>query len=277
MAKKTLSSILECPIDFLYLWASDGFIAQLGSKASIIKQKKYYQYQALWKTMVENAKTSDADKLQQEYNSWVDQIAAAITSTYGMTPATILQELALGNDVLGKNWSKGVYGIGNVQISFAQNPSATVDSTTGKILIDGVAPDGQTPIYGNGGVITGYSYYDRDGNVQYQSGMNTSGVYGAVCYTNSNGVQNATGGNFDPSTGTFWQNANNYMPLVNQVLQWVTSIVNSFFPNRTVLTTENTVPAQTEWVEESNSNCGLILSGLAVVGAALVAFGGKKK
>lgn len=86
MAKRTLENILQCPIDFIYLWATDDFIAQLGSKSKIIKKKKYNQYQTLWKTMVENTSASSQKEYIEVYNSWVERIGEAITDVYGMTP-----------------------------------------------------------------------------------------------------------------------------------------------------------------------------------------------
>lgn len=268
MAKKTLANILQCPIDFIYLWASDGFIAQLGSKARIIKEKKYNQYQTLWKIMVDNVKSNNSADLQDAYIDWTNQIADAIKNTYGMTPAVILQKLAMGEDVLGKNWKQGVYGIGEVQSTFSQNSSVTVDGATGQIMVNGVAADGQVPIYGANGVVTGYSYYDKTANAQFQSGVNANGQYGAACYSNESGVQSATGGTFDQSTGSFWSNAANYIPLIQRVIEWLVSLFGA--GERVVLTRQNTVPEQTEWVEENNGNGGLIAGGLALAGLALI-------
>lgn len=269
MAKKTLTSILQCPIEFLYLWASDEFIAQLGNKAKIIRVKKYNQYQTLWKTMVDNVNAGSAAEYQEVYQSWLDQIGQAIEDTYGMSPVVILRKLAMGENVVGKNWKQGIYGIGDVQTTFAQNSAVTVDSATGKILVNGVEAAGQTPIIGDGGAITGYSYYDAAGNRQYQSGVTSDGKYGAVCYSSPDGVEKATGGNFDPSQGGFWQNANNYMPLVTKIIEWIMSLFGKG-EDRVVLTPDNTVPDQTEWVEPESNNGGLIAGGLALAGIALL-------
>lgn len=275
MAKKNLQGILECPTDFLYLWASDGFIAQLGNKAKIVKQKKYNQYQSLWKTMVENTNADSQAEYQEIFKTWTNKIAVAIKDIYGMSPATILEKLAMGENVLGKNWSKGVYGIGEVPATFSQDQSVTVDAASGKILKDGVVVDNQVAIYGGDGNVTGYSVLIGDN--QYQSAL-VNGSYGAYCYSNSNGaIQDAAGKSLDQSKAGFWQNANNYMPIVNKLLEWISSIVNSFFPNRTVLTPENTVPVQTEWVEPESNNGGLIAGGAALVGLALLTMGKPKK
>lgn len=275
MAKKTLSDILKCPVDFIYLWASDAFISQLGSKANIIRQKKYNQYQTLWKTVVDNTKNSD--NYTTEYNSWVKQIGSAIEDVYGMTPATILKKLAMGEQVLGKNWDQGVYGgIGRTKVSFDQAPNVTVDANTGKILRDGVELPGQTAIYGADGTVGGYSCLT--GDVQFQSAMGTEGYFGSYSYSKGNGtIQTPNGDAFDSTKGSFWQNAENYMPIVDNVLNWLMSLVDSQLANRTVLTPANTVPKQTEWVENDSNNTALIAGGVALAALALVTMDDPRK
>ena len=279
MAKKTLSDIKKCPIDYLYLWASDEFISKLGSKARIIKQKKYNQYQALWKTVVMNNESASADELQELYQQWTSEIASAIKDTYGYTPGEILVRLAMGQEVAGKNFKNGVYGVGDTPTtSFVQNSSVQVNPLTGVVMQNGLPMQNQTAVYGTDGSVIGYS--TQVGGEQYQSYF-VGGLYNALSFSNADGVQYANGGAFNASNASFWQNANNYMPIINSVLSWLTSIVNSFFPNRTVLTPENTVPVQTEWVEPEDNTGLWIAGGFAVVGALLLTmknpFGGKSK
>lgn len=275
---KTLADIKKCPIDYLYLWASDEFISELGSKARIIKAKKYNQYQTLWKTIVSNNKTAGAAELQELYKQWTSEIAAEIQATYGYTPGEILVRLAMGEEVAGKDFGKGVYGVGSTpQTTFVQNPNYEVDSTTGQIKAGGGEIGNPTPIYGNNGEISGYSY--QVGNQQFQSTYE-NGQFVALSYSDPNGVQNANGQSFSSANGSFWQNANNYMPIINSVLSWVSTIVNSYFPQRQVLQPSNTVPVQTEWVDAEKDNTGLLIGGIAVAGALLLTmknpFKGKK-
>lgn len=276
MAKKTLADIKKCPIDFLYLWASDEFISQLGSRASVISKKKYYQYQTLWKTMVDNVGSKTTEEYQNLYAQWTSEIAEAIKSVYGLTPAEIMYKLAIGENVVGKNWRSGIYGTEDgVQSGFSQAPNVTVDGTTGKIYRDGVELQNQTPVYGADGNLTGYSVLA--GDVQFQSNLSSGGQYGAYSYSKGDGtIQNANGDAFDATQGSFWQNANNYMPIIKNILDWVVSIVNSFFPNRTVLTEDNTVPQQTEWIEPENNGM-LVAGGLALAGLLLVGMEDPKK
>lgn len=275
MAKKTLADLKKCPIDFIYLWATDSFISKLGNKGKIIRQKKYYQYQTLWKAMADNEKFSSSADGQEIYNRWANEIAQVIKDTYGMTPGEILVQLAKGKTVFGKNWNKGVYGIGaaNDPQSFSQNANVYVSPGTGKLL-DGdmnELPD-QIPIFGTDGTYSGYSC-TYNGS-QYQS-VKKGSSFVAYSYSNVDGVvQYPNGQALDSSTGTFWQNANNYMPIINNILSWISSIVNNLFPNQTVLTTANTAPAQTEWVEDDDNTIWWIAGGLAVGGALLALLGG---
>lgn len=276
MAKKTLSSIKQCPIDFLYLWASEEFISNLGSRAKIIREKQYNQYQTLWKTMVENVGSASAEKYKETYNQWTKEIAEAIKSVYGLTPAQILHKLAMGEMVVGKDWNSGVYGDEKTQITFDQKPSITVDPNSGKILSSGSELPNQTAIYGQDGSVVGYSVLV--GNEQFQSNLSNMGVFGAYTYSNGDGtIQSATGSNFSASKGSFWQNANNYMPIVEQVLGWITSLVSSFTGDRTVLTPQNTVLTQKEWVQDESDNSLLIAGGLAAAGLVLVSMEKPKK
>ena len=274
--KKTLEDIKKCPIDFLYIWAGDEFISQLGSKASIIAEKKYNQYQTLWRTMIDNEDAGSVAENQKVFERWTREIADAIFDVYALTPAEILVALANGKTVAGKNFKEGIFGVGETTSgSFAQDSNYTVDPTTGKIVgSDGSTP-AQTPIYGSNGQITGYSCLV--GENQYQS-VYSGGQYVAFSYSNANGVQRANGSAFSATKGTFWQNAENYMPIVNNVLNWVLSLVNTLLPGeRTVLTTENTVPKQTEWVYEEKSSTGWLGALLAGGAALMLILPGKKK
>lgn len=271
MSKKTLASIKKCPIDFLYLWASDGFISQLGSKASIIRQKKYYQYQLLWKTMVENSGSRTPEEYREIYSQWTNEIAKEIQNIYGITPAEILNKLALGQEVAGKDWSAGVYGIGDAEepsTVFKSNSNIFVDPTSGVIKDkNGKAIKKQTAIYGADGSITGYSAVKN--GVQYQS-YQQGGMFGAYTYSNSEEIRLANGGEYNSAKGTFWQNAENYIPMIESVVTWLTSLISELLTgDRTYLTTENTVPKQKEWVEADNTGLW-VAGGIAAAGVALL-------
>ena len=90
-------------------------------------------------------------------------------------------------------------------------------------------------------------------------------------------MQKANGGSYDATEASFWQNAENYVPMINSIVEWVLSLISQLLPgNRTVLTTENTVPKQSEWVYEEKSNAGGALLALAATGALIFGTNGKK-
>lgn len=267
MAKTTLADIKKCPIDFLYLWASDAFIAELGSKARIIKEKRYYQQQSLYRAVSDNVKASDSAELMKYYEQWADDIAKEIYNTYNLTPGQILIKLALGEDVAGKNFQGGVFGVGGSSDSFVQNSQYTVNPVTGKVMYNGMALPGQTAIYDQNGQVSGFSYTGSNGQFQSVYG---GGTYSAFSFSNDVGVQTADGKTLTSDKCGFWQNANNYMPMVDKILTWLMSVVNNFFPNRTVITPQNTVPSQREWVEEDGGNTGLWIAGGAVLAGLLL-------
>lgn len=277
MAKKTLESLKQCPIDFLYLWASDGFISELGSKAKIIKQKKYNQQQTLWKAMTDNEKFSNSAEGEAIYLRWANEIGEAIKDTYGITPQEILRKLALGQTVFGKNWKSGVYGVGSTEqvTTFSNTTDYAIDPVDGYIInTDGDEVCRQTTIWDEDGNPSGYSLLV--GTTQYQSYRDENGVWQAYSYSNEEGVYDAKGNKLDSSKSSFWQNSNNYMPIVNSILNWVQSIVSAYYPNNYLLTSSNTVPSQTEWVEEDNTGLW-IAGGLALGGLGILAFGKKGK
>lgn len=275
---KTLADIKKCPIDYLYLWASDEFISQLGSKGKIIKKKRYYQYQTLYKAVVENVKKDSA--IDSTYDQVTKEIAELIKDTYGLTPGEILVKLAMGEQVAGKDFKNGVFGVGATNSTSFGGTGVTVDSVTGNLMKSGQVlfdfadadMDNFTFIYGQDGRVSGYSTIVN--GTQYQVGVSygddgTVLGFSPASYSDSNGVYNPDGSSFNSKTGSFWQNANNYIPMINKILDWISSIVNSFFPNRTYLTTENTVPLQTEWVEESD-NTGLLIAGGAILAGVIL-------
>lgn len=273
---KTLADIKKCPIDYLYLWASDEFISQLGSKGKIIKEKRYYQYQTLYKAVVENVKKDSA--IDSTYDQVTKEIAALIKDTYGLTPGQILVKLAMGEQVAGKDFKKGVFGVGSTNSTSFGNTGVTVDANTGNlmkngaVLVDFSDTKSSTLIYGEDGIPSGYSAVVDGKQYQVAISLDDDGTvlgYSPVSYSDSNGVYNPDGSTFNSNTGSFWQNANNYIPIINKILDWISSIVNSFFPNRTYLTTENTVPLQTEWVEESD-NTGLLIAGGAILAGVIL-------
>lgn len=242
MDKVTLNDALKCPTDFLYIFATDSFLSALDSKsANIIKSKRRNQQQLLISITT-----------REKYNDGVQKVSAAIKDAFGMSPAAILIKLAEGEQVAGKDWTKGVYGVGATQREgFAGSNGITVDKTTGKIMQNGVEVAGQTAIYGKrkGQQYTTYNV-EIDG-VSYNS-VYKDGSYYAGSYTNANGDSfNANGAKIGLSAfSDIWNSIASFMPYISQILTFLRSLFPAIFgnstDNRTIITSANTLPSQSD-------------------------------
>lgn len=261
MIKATLADIKKSPINYLYIFAPDTFINALGSKtAKIIRQKKANQQQLLKVAAIDNKST---------YEVWRDAVYNAIQDQYAMTPAQILVALAEGKDIAGKNWNKGVYGVGAMpQYTFNQNNGVSVDPKTGKIQINYQNLSSQTPIYGNGGQIIGYAAIGKDG-ASYTSAL-SNGQYYANTYGTESTQQYANGSNFTASgSSNVWETILTYIPMISSILSWILSLFGVNTGN--LITYQNTYPSQSEFTYSSglsNNELLLLAGGAAIVYAA---------
>ena len=104
MAKVTISQIKKNPAEFLYLFAIDSFLDKIDSKsAAIIRGKRTRQAKILKVACVEEGK---------QYATVVKELNDILISDFGHSGAECLKILADGGEIAGKNWSKGIYGIG---------------------------------------------------------------------------------------------------------------------------------------------------------------------
>lgn len=241
MDKVTLDDALKCPTDFLYIFASDTFLSQLDQKSAAIIRSKRRNQQQLLISITERS----------NYNAGVQKVAAAIKDAFGFTPAQILIKLAEGEQIAGKDWTKGIYGIGATQREgFSGSNGVTVDKTTGKIMQNGVEVTGQTAIYGKrkGKEYTTYTA-DIDG-VTYCS-VYSNGSYYAGTYTNAEGTSfNAEGTKIGlAGFSDIWNSIVSFMPYISQILTFLRGIFPSIFgggESRTVITAANTLPSQSD-------------------------------
>lgn len=218
MKKLTVSNILACPADFLYLFASeDKFIKLLTpERAEKILYKKRCQEQ-----IVNNvAKENDLTEVEL-----AKQISAKMVEIYGLTPAQILVKLANGEAVAGKDWANGIYGVGaTYSEGFTGSSSGyVVDKTTGRIKdASGSDVSGQTAIYSGSGKITGYTVA-TDG-VTYTSRKYGSAYY-AGTYTTEAGTMNANGSAYTPqSVASIFESLFASSGFLSQFMQWIASL-----------------------------------------------------
>ena len=235
---KNISKLVVNPINYLYIFATEGFISAIADAktARIIRQKQANQAKLVNVAAIDDKTTYDAAKAE---------IRQAIIDQFGMTPAQILVDLAQGKNVAGKYWKEGVYGVGAVQLtSFTQDNSVKVD-TAGKLLYTGNGVvQAQTPIYGTDGEITGYSA-TVNGNV-FTSRMGADGRFYANTFGSAGSVQFADGTAYNSSkASSVWESIQTYVPMVVSLLQWILSLFG--FDGSNLITYQNTYPSQDEF------------------------------
>ena len=254
-AQKIINGILQSPADFIYLFASDSFISKLsGTYRRTVYNKNILQRKYL-KLIANEAK--------QDYTALRDQVGQNFQETYGMTAQAALNRLASGENVAGKNWAAGVYGIGaTYREGWTQNPSVTVDATTGKIMQNGQEVSGQSGVYTGSGKTTGYTV-TIDG-VQYQSQQH-NGKYYAGSYSTAEGAFNADGSTYQAANAeSIFQNIFTYLPMFQSLLEWFFSLMNI-----TPIRTQNVVATQSDWVKTKNDADGWLWF---IAGAGIIAW-----
>lgn len=134
MAKElTLDQARKNSASFLYIFATDEYLKYIPAKyAKVIRGKRANQQKLLMLSAEEYLGSAN------NYSTYKNAVLEGFKETYGMTPTEALVKLALGENVAGKNWSEGVYGIGAVDVAQFYGTNITVDPETGHIYKDGV-------------------------------------------------------------------------------------------------------------------------------------------
>lgn len=266
--------VLKYPINYLYIFTNDSFIKLVAKyinkkAAQVIAQKAANQRKYLSTVIYDGT----ADFNSNAYNDFTN----AIQEQYGMTPQTILKKLLSGEEVAGKNWKEGVYGIGktNNTLAFSGNASIMVDSATGKVYEtasgDDIEISGGTPIYKRKGkktIVSGYSY-NIDGKT-YTTNVNRDGTFYADSQGDANGTYDAFGN--DKGAADFasvWNCVKTCVPMFQKFINWLLSLF-----GKTPITQANTQPSQSEFVtEDSGSNTSVAsigIIGTLLIGGALI-------
>lgn len=270
--------IQRSPGDFLYVFLSDDNILTISrtmgaDKAKIINRKRLNQLKLL-----KAAYDGNIDKGKADVRNW-------IVATYGYNPEQVFLKLVAGEAVAGKNWKKGIYGVGNLPSdTFADGSSYKVDSNTGKLTLDGSEVDGGTPLYLNNS--KGESYIDGwayvIGNKSYTTELNADGNYYASCYGTENGGYFANGDAFNVSqSSNFWSGLSTYFPLVKSLLDVLIKALTKLFgsdkgDDGNTIEPKNTVPTQDEFMVGDNKSSILPILAVALMGGYLLLSGKKK-
>lgn len=263
---------------FLYVYAVDEFVSLLGAQAqkAIIGKRANQR-----KVLISSAKNANID-VQQYYTA----VKEGFVSRYGMTPEQALVALAQGKTVAGKNWSKGVYGIGlTPRTTFAQNSEVTVDPKTGRILLNGRVALGQYPIYADGYKNGIQGYVLNYGKKTYISNVNGSPVngvgdadameYSAAICADVDGQELADGSAADAdSTANVWMNVASW---IEKIVNWIISLFGG--TNEKLINKDNTLPSQADGftTQEAGVSPVLVAGMVALAAGTLLNKKGKKK
>lgn len=277
----TIEQAKKNSASFLYLWASDEFLAAIPNKyARIIRTKRANQNRLITASFGE--KNRDAR---------IQEIRAQFIEDYGMTPAQALVVLAQGGTVAGKDWSKGVFGIGAVKRKdFAQDTDFSVDPTTGHILYKGQDVHNNTEefsvdvVYGKSDtgetVITEYVVNDKMYERSFSSRLSDDGKFYAYQYNNSKGeLMDADGKTASAKdSADIWGNIN---LTLNAILEWLLKFFGLDDNKTQTVTASNTLPSQKGdgFVTSTGfGDAGVVVLALAAGGAFLAGgFKGLKK
>ena len=268
----TIDEAKQHPADFLYVFASDEFLAAIPQKyAKVIIGKKANQNKILLESAKANGSTRDA---------YTEAIYQAFQDTYGMKPAEALIILAQGGNVAGNNWSEGTFGIGSVSASFknvqVNDQAVTVDAKTGHIFVGATdVTNTKKTVYTTikGETVPYQLFSDELGDLTFMSQYNkTMKKYYAQSYVNGEGVtKNYLGTKISSADGaTIWGDV---ILSVQTFVQWLLSIFGISTDTTTeLINSDNTLPNQKTdgFVYESGfGEAGAILLALAAGGAVL--------
>lgn len=255
-----LNKSLHSPQDFLYLFLDQKFLSLIdGNTAQIITQKRANQIKYLHTLIQETGE--DATVNFTKYQTKIEQ---KLWEDFGKSPQKMLECLANGETIAGKNFKEGVYGVGQIYTPNFVTSGYTTNTANGKILYNGAEVQNQTPIYAlsnNDVQVFGWSAMGVDGN-QYQS-YNLGQGYSAYAQSNMNGAITAisASGSGGANTANVWCQILNYLPMILNIISWLMNLSSEKFLNA-----RNTRPSQTEWIDTYDQR-GNTMEKLLLLGA----------
>ena len=264
----------------MYIFAGKQFLSKIDSKHSTIIAVKAANQDKILRL--------SANKYGKTFTDYSEAVYQSFISIYGMTPAKALDRLAKGQNVAGKDWSKGVYGIGAVKSNtFADaeenGQKITVDESTGHILVGSTdKTETNRTVYAEvkGNSVAYQQFYtDYYTGITYCSQYDKStGKYYAESFSYESGEKyNAAGKQVSSAdSATVWENIELSTTWLEKIINWLISLFGGGSSTNT-LNKENTQPNQQTdgfTYQAGMSTTGMVLLGLAAAGA--IVYGGKK-
>lgn len=261
----------KSPIDFLYIFATDDYLAKVQKyiskkAANTIRTKRANQATMLYRM---------AQDLGKSFDALASEVSSLIQQQYGISVGNILLKLLAGEPVAGKDYKKGVYGVGSTPLTtFTQNSNVSVDPTTGKIKLNGTDLSNGYPTMQDRQTVA--FTYNIGGNT-YTSKLNTAtGQWYANTYGTADAMQFADGSTYTASkSSSVWENISTATSLIEKLVTWILSLFGS--GNRTLLTADNTLPSQEEYITNDTNIAGFGIVGAVILGGVLLGTAYKKK
>ena len=273
----TIDQAKKHPSNFLYVFVTQSFLKNISARSRNVIAAKYAKQVTLLK--------NSANKNGKTYNEYKQAVYDAFVSIYNVTPERALYLLSIGKTVAGKNWKKGVYGVGAVQqTTFSQNSAVYVDSKTGHIIAGGKDTYNRNDEYGvvygtmNGQTVPVQYFYSASDGTSYSSILGSDGKYYADTYATADGdLQSASGSSMSAAeSATMWANTILSSGWLQKIIDWFISI----FTKEDDITLENTAPNQIDdgFVYESGfSGAGIAILALAAGGVYMASRKNKKQ
>ena len=279
MIELTIDQVKQHPACFMYIFADEKAFLQKINKdyAAVIRGKKANQIKVL---------ALSAEKYGKTYQDYVSAVKSAFIEEYKLSPSNALVKLAMGEEVAGKNWAEGVYGVGEIgslKTSFT-GTDITVNTKTGYLQRNGVT----LPVYDTNyieykGKTIAYQlyYFDQESGKTYYSQYNkTLKKYYAGGYSTSDGKQySVTGKEINGSDGaSIWGNITLGADWFMGILKWILSFFGINMPDFGTVETisdENTLPNQTAdgFVYQTGFGEAGVIAMALLVGGTLLATG----
>lgn len=275
MIELSIQSATKSPSNFMYIWADENkFLSKIDpTYAAIIRTKRANENKLIELSARKYNTTADAYK---------DAIREAFVNRYGMTPAAALVKLANGEEVAGKNWKEGVFGIGSVRKDF-KDTDISVNPKNGYMMKNGSYLPVYDTVYdakkGDKNGVYQLFYFDEESGRTYMSQYNkTLKKFYAQSYSTKDGQKYTAAGaaQSEDEDGTVWEGV---VLSLGKFLEWLLSLFSG--SEVKTLNAENTLPSQTAdgFVQTSGfGEAGGILLALVAGGALLAGgIGGGKK
>ena len=275
LTEKYKEQLRDAASNLIYAWISENNSKYFACKYSqVIARKRAYQL----KFMANIARQANVSG--SEVTTYVEN---CIVEIYGKKPSEIVYLLAQGKTIAGRNWKRGIYGIGELTsgtTSFSDS-DYTVNAETGDIELNGknmtkrrrcnTYQTEYIQTYDDKGnlktdkgrvYLEGKTYYDKKTGKSYSSVLNDeTGKYEVRCVTDGDTRFASDGSKLDADACTFFENAQDFVTIIGNFLKNILAMFQI-----TTITTEDIAVNQVDDGFEPETDNGLSKASVGIIG-----------